>query len=85
MVTLSQENPWYTSGNLGTDVSFGEETSRGSGDWGVTCRGLAKFEDGSERIITFRVHAVDGDWAVGFDYDGRISIPKSEWEAGRRQ
>lgn len=87
LVANSEENPWYTSGNLIIDLTFGEELSYKDG-WGYECRGVGKFQEGVDRLINYRVQPVnhlDRGWDVGFNYDGRIGIPKSEWDAGRRE
>ena len=54
----------------------------------INCVGVGEFDDGSTRPIEFDIAGVgDGEWASGFDYEGQdeMMIPKSEWDAGRRE
>lgn len=85
VVALSQENPWYSGGVVLVEVSEGRQVSHGRGEWGPNCEGVGEFEGGAIRDIEFRIAEVEGKYVVGFDYDGRIGIPKSEWDAGRRE
>ena len=87
LVAASAESPWYTAGNLVVGLTYPEELSYEDG-WGYECRGVGEFQEGRDRIIRYRVQPidwVDKGWDVGFNYEGRVGIPKSEWDAGRRE
>lgn len=86
LVAKSAEVPWRTAGDLIVSLAYPEERSYSDG-WGYECRGLVDFQKGTQRIILYRVQPIDyldRGWDVGFSWDGP-SIPKSEWDAGRRE
>lgn len=87
VVATSAANPWFSGGLLIVGVEDGRERPIPV-PADVTCIGVAVFEDGSERPMDFNItYEDDGELLVGFDYKGReaMTIPKSEWDAGRRE
>ena len=87
IVATSAANPWYSSGVLIVGVEEGRESGRQPLDGGKNCAGVAVLEDDSRWPMEFNISYGDdgGLSGVGFDYEGRVSIPKSEWDRGRRE
>ena len=90
VAATSTANPWYSGGLLIVGIEDGREEDRQPpSDELKNCLGVAVFEDGSRRPMDFRIsYTESGELSgVGFDYEGRedMTIPKSEWDAGRRE
>ena len=90
VAATSAANPWYSGGVLVVEIEEGRESDRQPvTDELKNCEGVAVFGDGSRRPMDYRIsYTESGELSgVGFDYEGRegMTIPKSEWEAGRRE